>query len=92
MKVAFVLLTLALTLGEPRDGGAQEGRAAVDGLANAYSRAQLDRFPEAATINGFAGPRNGRLMDLSPEGFAHWDEQLRRFQRTAASIDPKALD
>ena len=70
MKVAFVLLTLGVTLGAPRDSRAQEGRAAVDGLANAYWRAQLDRFPEAATINGFAGPTNGRLMDLSPKGFA----------------------
>jgi uncharacterized protein (DUF885 family) len=93
-RPAAVALTLALALllGAAGEGRAQGSRAAVDRLAEAYWHAVLDRFPEAATIYGFGGPRNGRLQDLSPAGFTRWEEQLRRFRRTAATIDAGALD
>jgi len=59
--------------------------------AEAYWQAELDRFPEPATIYGFAGPRNGKLTDLSPAGFTRWEQQLQGFRRSAASIDTAAF-
>ena len=85
-------LRLLLLLGVPLEGSAQASRATVDRLGDAYWQASLDRFPETATIYGFAGARNGRLQDLSPAGYARWDEQLRGFRRTAATVDAGALD
>jgi uncharacterized protein (DUF885 family) len=71
---------------------AQDPKAALDSLSEAYWQARLDRVPELATILGFGGPRNGRLEDLSPAGFERWDERLRGLQRTAATIDAGRLD
>ncbi|MGE5230650.1 MAG: DUF885 domain-containing protein [Deltaproteobacteria bacterium] len=84
-------LALALALPGPLCR-AQDPKAALDSLGEAYWQARLDRFPERATILGFSGPRNGRLEDLSPAGFAQWDERLRGFQRAAAGIDAGRLE
>ena len=84
--------TITILLGATLDAHAQAARAAVDRLADAYWEAQLDRYPESATIYGFSGPRNGKLTDLSPDGFAHWEQQLQDFRRTGASIDTTTLD
>ena len=64
----------------------------LERLADAYWQARLDRFPEQATILGLGGPRDGRLEDLTPAGFARWDRQLRDFRRAAATIDAARLD
>jgi len=71
---------------------AQDPKAALDSLSEAYWQARLDRVPELATVLGFGGPRNGRLEDLSPGGFERWDERLRGLQRAAATIDAGRLD
>lgn len=91
-RAAVCAPAVALLLAAATEGHAQAARATVDRLAEAYWQVQLDWFPEAATIYGFAGPRNGRLQDLSPAGFARWEGQLRRFRRTAATIDTAGLD
>lgn len=62
----------------------------MDSLAAAYWQAELGRFPESATIHGFAGPRNARLTDLSPR--AAWDARLHELLRAAATVDAERLD
>lgn len=78
----------ALTALAPRLGAQQ---ARVDSLASAYWEAQLDRYPEMATIDGFAGPRNGRLVDLTPAAFVGYDARLLELQRAAATVDTSGL-
>lgn len=69
--------------------GAQQ--ALVDSIASTYWEAQLDRYPEMATVNGFPGPRNGRLVDLTPAAFDAYDARLRELQRAAATVDTSGL-
>jgi len=57
--------------------------------AEAYWQAELDRFPEPATIYGFAGPRNGKLTDLSPAGFTRWEQQLQGFRARRQASTPR---
>ena len=78
----------ALTALAPRLGAQQ---ARVDSLASAYWEAQLDRYPEMATIDGFAGPRNDRLVDLTPAAFVGYDARLLELQRAAATVDTSGL-
>ncbi|MGH7591572.1 MAG: DUF885 domain-containing protein [Gemmatimonadales bacterium] len=66
-------------------------QARVDSIASAYWQAQLDRYPEMATEDGFPGARNGRLVDLTPAAFDAYDVRLRDLERAAATVDDNAL-
>ncbi|MGH7533379.1 MAG: DUF885 domain-containing protein [Gemmatimonadales bacterium] len=66
-------------------------QARVDSIASAYWQAQLDRYPEMATEDGFPGARNGRLVDLTPAAFDAYDARLRDLERAAATVDGGAL-
>lgn len=87
MRRAPALVALVLCAAAP--GAAQQPR--LDSLAARYWQAELDRSPEMATFDGFPGPRNGRLTDLSPAAFDAYDATLRSIQRDAATIDPSSL-
>ncbi|MGB7211698.1 MAG: DUF885 domain-containing protein [Gemmatimonadales bacterium] len=68
---------------------AQQARA--DSIASAYWQSQLDRYPEMATVDGFPGARNGRLVDLTPAAFDAYDARLRALERAAATVDASGL-
>ncbi|MFI5235859.1 MAG: DUF885 family protein, partial [Gemmatimonadales bacterium] len=87
MRRASILLGMVVVTG----GSAAAQQIRVDSLAAAYWQAELDRNPEAATVNGFPGPRNGRLTDLAPAAFDAYDARLRSLQRSAATIDSAGL-
>ncbi|HET7600451.1 MAG TPA: DUF885 domain-containing protein [Gemmatimonadales bacterium] len=85
---------IAGLLGAAAPAAAQQrspAAAAVARLSDEYWRAELDRFPELATINGFRGPRNGGLTDISPAGFSAWDARLRRLSAALSAVDSSRL-
>lgn len=81
---------LALLLSLPIAAAGQGSR--VDSLAEDYWQAQLDRYPERATLNGIPGERNARLTDLRPEAYTEYERRLRELLRAAATVDRGALD